>query len=165
MFNPEELYLIEQAFAWRQPPQCYFIESPQLVDEEKAEILFYQGKDWRSFTCASLHKYYEFLFLITPDAYCYCLPGVMSAVLRENQPGLLIVDFIIYELDRPPNPDNWDDLFLSRWTQFTLEEYNAIEQWLWWLYKQNPDGWLFNGDEICQSIDTLNLLRARRNSK
>ena len=89
----------------------------------------------------------------------------MSAVIRENQPDLLIVDSIIYSLDRPPNPENWDDLFLSRWPRFTLDEYDAIEQWLWWLYKQKSGGWLFNGDEIFQSIDTLNLLRANRNRK
>ena len=165
MPETEELSLIEQAFAWRYPPQCYYIESPQLVDEEKAEILVYQGKDWRSFTCTQLHEYNDFLFHVTPDAYCYCLPGIMSATIRENQHDLLIVDAIIGCLDRPPNPDNWDDFFLSRWTRFTLEEYDAIEQWLWWLYKQNPGGWLFNGDEVFQSIDTLNLLRAPRENQ
>lgn len=162
MSGTEELSLIEQAFAWRPPPQYYYTESSQLFEDEKAEVLFYQGQDWRSFTCAHLQKDFDLLSLITPDAYCYCLPGIMSAVIRENQRDLIIVESIIGCLDRPPNPDNWDDFFLSCWTRFTLEEYDAIEQWLWWLYKQNPDGWFLENDRICQSIDTLTLLRAPR---
>ena len=155
------LYMIEQAFAWRQAPQCYISSSSKLFPNEIEETLSYQGKDWRSFKRAQLQKNYNVLYYISPEAYCYCLPGVMSAVIRENQADLLMVDSILSCLDRPPRHTGWDDFFLPRWTKFTLEEYDAIEQWLWWLCEHDSNGGHFDDmlTTVCRCIDTLNLLR------
>ena len=156
--------MIEQAFAWRQAPQFY-ISSSQLSPYEIADVLVYQRKDWRSFTCAQLRENFDFLSFCSPEAYCYCLPGVMSAVVRENRADLLIVGSILSCLDRPPSRTNWDGFFLECWIKFTLEEYDAIEQWLWWLceHDSNCDGPRLDDmlTTVCRCVDTLNILREK----
>ena len=156
------LSVIERAFTWRQPPKNY-ISSFQLDENEIAEVLSYQGKDWRSFTCKQLQEKSD-LFLCSPEAFCYCLPGVMSAVIRENRPDLIMIDAIVNCLDRPPSRTNWDDYFLERWTKFTPEEYDAIEQFLGWLCEHDPNDNPFNDmfTVSARCVDTLNLLRERK---
>ena len=156
----EQLSLIlssmERAFGWRQPPQC-LINSTELSPQEKGTALRFQGRDWRDLNCKELQEDHDIVFLLSPEAFCYFLPGIFSATIRESRPDLLINESIVQMLDRDPDPNTWDDFFLPRWTNLTFVECDAVEQWLWWLHG-HPAG-DFREDAILRSTETLNLLR------
>lgn len=52
------------------------------------------------------------IFWLAPEAFCYYLPGIFSAGIKENKPWLVVNQSLVDMLDRSPDPDAWDDFFL-----------------------------------------------------
>jgi hypothetical protein len=84
------LTFIEKAFSEREAPQSVVREGHPNTDEY-TDALMFQGKIWKDLTCADLDQYYAATSGFSPDAFCYFLPGIYSAGIREDRPDLLVV--------------------------------------------------------------------------
>jgi hypothetical protein len=152
------LDLINQAFANRAPP-LVLTDSMQLSDLEYAEVISFQGVGWRDVTFAQVEQCADAVFWFSPEAFCYYLPGILAAGLRENRWDSNTYDSIIGCLDRSPEPDYWDDFFLPRWPLLSVAELDAVAAWVRWLQIVQPDEIYGNSYERVQ--DTLTLLKWR----
>jgi hypothetical protein len=131
------LEFIADAFANRPVPHSVVTE-----DHPPSEIyddaLAFQGKHWQDITCSDLTRYTDAPFGFTPEAFCYFLPGIYSAGIRENQPDLLVNSSLIMCLDRSNTPSSWDDFFIVRWPTLNTKECEATQRWLLWLADFQP---------------------------
>jgi hypothetical protein len=73
---------IAQAFAERAPP-IVLTDSMQLTDGEYAEVMSFKGLRWQDVTFEQVQRCPDAVFWFSPEAFCYCLPGILSAALRE----------------------------------------------------------------------------------
>jgi hypothetical protein len=116
------------------------------------------GQPWSSVTGSQLEKHFEAIFWFSPEAFCYYLPGILTAGIKENKPGLIVNQSLINMLDRSPDPASWDEFFVARWPQLTAGECEAIQHWILWLSsieERSADSSLARG------FDTLELLKRR----
>lgn len=149
---------IKEAFANRAPPSV-LTDSKQLSDVEYEEVTSFQGMRWQDVTFAQVEQYADAVFWFAPEAFCYYLPGIMSAGLRENRWDSNAYDALIGCLDRSPEPVYWDDFFLPRWPLLTAAEVDAVAAWVRWLEIVQPDAYHENTYGRVQ--DTLTLLKWR----
>jgi hypothetical protein len=152
------LSLINRSFAHRLPPSV-LTDSTQLTDGEYGEVMSFQGMIWQDVTFAELERFSDAVFWFSPEAFCYYLPGILAAGLKENRCDCNAYDSLIGCLDRSPEPDYWDDFFLPRWPLLSLEEIDAVVAWARWLEIVQPDEICGNTYERVQ--DTLALLKGK----
>ena len=150
------LDLISNAFYNRVPP-LLLTDSMQLTDCEYAEVMSFQGLGWQDVTFAQVEQYPDAVFWFSPEAFCYYLPGILVAGLRENRWDSNAYDSLIGCLDRSPEPDYWDDFFLPRWPLLSTEEIDAVAGWVRWLAIVRPDE--IHGNVYERVQDTLTLLK------
>ena len=86
-----------------------FLGSEQLAAHEVDDVMSFWGKPWSHVTGLQLEKHFEAIFWFTPEAFCYYLPGILSAGIQENKPGLIVNQSLVNMLDRSPDPTSWDD--------------------------------------------------------
>lgn len=153
------LDLIERAFAGRSRPPV-MTDSMQLSDVEYAEVMSFEGLAWQDVTFEQVRVQADAVFWFAPEAFCYYLPGLLAAGLREGRSDTNAYDALIGMLDRSPEPDGWDDFFQPRWTLLTAAELDAVAAWVMWLATVLPDA--FHANSYDRSLDTLELLKARR---
>jgi hypothetical protein len=153
------LDLIRIAFSDRPPPSV-LSDSKQLLDFEYEEVMSYDGMRWQDVTFAHIEQNPDAVFWFSPEAFCYFLPGLLSAGPKENRWDANSYDSIIGMLDRSPEPDYWDDFFLPRWSLFTASEIGAVAAWARWLALVQPDA--FHGNTYERVQGTLTLLREGR---
>jgi hypothetical protein len=149
---------IEAAFSDR-IPSTVMSDSKQLADFEYEEVMSYEGIRWQDLTFAHVERNSDAVFWFSPEAFCYYLPGILAAGLRESRWDANACDSIIGMLDRSPEPDYWDDFFRPRWTLLSAAEVNAVDAWVVWLGLVQPDG--FHGNTYERAHDTLALLMER----
>jgi len=147
---------IDRAFAGRSPP-CLMTDSKQLSDAEYEEVMSFDGMRWQDVTFAQIQRCADAVFWFAPEAFCYYLPGILSAGLRENRTDTNAFDSLIGCLDRSPEPDYWDDFFLPRWPLLSTAEVDAVAAWARWLEAVEPNAFHANTYERMQ--DTLTLLK------
>jgi hypothetical protein len=147
---------IAEAFAHRAPP-AVLTDSKQLSDFEYDEVMSFNGMRWQDITFSQIEQNPDAVFWFAPEAFCYYLPGILSAGLRENRCDTNAYDSLIGCLDRSPEPDYWDDFFLPRWTLLTVEETAAVAAWARWLEIVQPEAYHANTYDRVQ--DTLTLLK------
>jgi hypothetical protein len=152
------LDLINQAFAKRAPPSV-LTDSMQLTDREYAEVMSIEGLSWQEVTFDQIARCPDAVFWFSPEAFCYYLPGILAAGLREVRWDSNAYDSLIGCLDRSPEPEYWDDFFLPRWPLLSVEEIEAVAAWVRWLALVEPDEIYRNLHERAQ--DTLTLLKWR----
>lgn len=150
------LDLISNAFSNRAPP-LLLTDSMQLTDHEYAEVISFQGLSWQNVTFAQVERYPDVVFWFSPEAFCYYLPGILVAGLRENRWDTNAYDSLIDCLDRSPEPDYWDDFFLPRWPSLSAEEIDAVAAWVRWMTIVQPDD--IHGNVYERVQDTLTLLK------
>jgi hypothetical protein len=153
------LKLIEQAFDARRPPTL-MTDSKQLSDVEHDEVMSFEGLDWREVRFDLVERAADAVFWFAPEAFCYYLPGILAAGIKEKRTDSNAYDALIGMLERSPDPDNWDDFFRPRWTLLTVEEIDAVSAWVRWLALIEPD--VAGGDVATGVQDTLTLLRLVR---
>jgi len=156
--NVNALRLIEEAFGHRRMPGLFLV-SEKLAAHEFADVISFLGIPWSSVTGLQLEEHFEAISWFTPEAFCYYLPGILSAGIRENKPWLMMNHSLINMLDRSPDPASWDDVFLARWPQLTAKECEAMQAWVLWL-SSLEDGSYWEGS-LSRAFDTLELLRQR----
>ena len=150
------LQLIASAFAGRGAP-AQITDSLQLSDVEYDEVMSFDGMRWEDVTFAQVQECSDAVFWFAPEAFCYFLPGFLSAGLRVERTDTNAYDALIGMLDRSPEPDYWDDFFLPRWISLSVNEIDAVSAWARWLAGVEPD--LAGGDTAQRVQDTLTLLR------
>lgn len=150
---------IEAAFAGRPQPSV-MTDSLQLSDVEYEEAMAFKDVRWQEVTFAQVQRNSDAVFWFAPEAFCYFLPGILAAGLKEGRWDANAYDSLIGMLDRSPEPDNWDDFFLPRWMLLTADEVEAVAAWASWLAEVQPDAFHANTYERVQ--DTLTLLWERR---
>lgn len=157
--NQIALGLIARTFAGRTRPS-EITDSKQLSDVEYDEVMSFDGIRWQDVTFAQIEQNSDAVFWFSPEAFRYYLPGLMSAGIKENRCDANCYDALIGMLDRSPEPDYWDDFFLSRWPLLTALETIAVAEWVDWLESLMPDG--FHGNSYNRARETLLLLATRQ---
>jgi hypothetical protein len=152
------LEAIERAFARRRPPSV-MTDSKQLSDSEYEEVMSFEGLRWQDVRFDLVERCSNAVFWFSPEAFCFYLPGLLAAGLKERRADANAYDSLIGLLDRSPNPDYWDDFFLPRWTLLTAEEIDAVGDWVRWLQLIEPAAFQPNTYERVQ--ETLALLKDR----
>jgi hypothetical protein len=153
------LDLIATAFPDRPPPKV-MSDSKQLSDTEYTEVMSYEGMRWQDVTFELVEDAPDAFFWFAPEAFCYYLPGILAAGLRDNRWDSNAYDSLIGTLDRSPEPDYWDDFFLPRFELFSPLEIDAIAAWVKWLESVQPDAYLANS--YARALETLHLLKVRQ---
>lgn len=151
------LQLIDDAFAGRSLPSVW-TDSTQLTDGEYAEVMSFRGVQWKDVTFTQVAQCPDAVFWFSPEAFCYYLPGILAAGLREGRWDTNAYDSILGWLDRSPEPGYWDDFFLQRWPLLSVRETESVAAWARWLEIVQPEESLGNIYERVQ--DTLTLLAA-----
>jgi hypothetical protein len=152
------LEAIERAFAHRRPPSI-MTDSKQLSDSEYEEVMSFEGLGWQDVSFDLVERCSDAVFWFSPEAFCFYLPGLLAAGLRERRVDANAYDSLIGMLDRSPNPDYWDDFFLPRWTLLTAEEVNVVGAWIQWLQSIEPEA--FHPNTYERALETLDLLKDR----
>jgi hypothetical protein len=153
---------IEKAFSERQMPKHVVAYGHPPTDiYEDAE--HFKDVVWSSLTGDELERYSDAFSGFNPLAFCYFLPGVLCACIRENAPGLIVVHALIGMLDRSPDISLWDTFFLERWTLLSKTECETIQEWLLWLagLEDTP----FTQDSLMRAYETLGLLCAEHDAR
>ena len=154
----QALELIERAFADRTMPS-EMSDSMQLSDVEYEEVMSFAGLPWKDVTLTLVENAHDAVFWFSPVAFCYYLPGVLSAGLRENRADLLYFDALIGCLDRSPEPKYWDDFFYPRFTLLKVTEIDAVSAWVRWMELVEPSA--YHEFTYPRVHGTLALLRDR----
>lgn len=116
----------------------------------------FQTLTWRDVTCEILERHYEATSGFSPNAFCYFLPGIYSAGIREDRPDLLVNRGLINILDRGNAPGSWDDFSAHRWPRLTSRECIATQQWILRLSRFDPPE--IPDDVLSRAYDTIDLL-------
>lgn len=153
------LALLNEAFAGRTPPSV-MSDSRQLSDVEYDEVMSFEGVRWQEIPFDQVERNADAVFWFSPEAFCYYLPGLLAAGLRDNRWDSNAYDALIHMLDRSPEPDNWDDFFRPRWTLLSDAELEAVRAWVRWFESVQPDA--FHDNTYERADDTLTLLQAYR---
>jgi hypothetical protein len=156
--NVNTLQIIEEAFNHRRMPML-FLASEQLAAHEREDVMAFWGKPWSGVTGLQLEKHFEAIFWFTPEAFCYYLPGIFSAGIKENKPWLIVYHSLVNMLDRSLDRDSWDDFFFARWSQLTARECEAAQAWLLWLSSCEDSS--YSESSLARAFDTLEALRQR----
>ena len=152
------LQLVRGAFAGRAPPN-EITDSKQLSDSEYEEVMSFEGLHWQDVSVDLVEQAPDAVFWFSPEAFCYYLPGVLSAGIGAGRSDLLYFDTLIGCLDRSPEPDYWDDFFYPRFTLLSPQEIDAVSAWARWMELVQPEGYHEFTYQRVQG--TLELLRQR----
>jgi hypothetical protein len=117
------------------------------------------GKPWWCVTGAQLEEHFDAISWFTPEAFCYYLPGILTAGIKENNPWLIVNHSLVNMLDRSPDAASWDDFFLARWPRLTDRECEATQAWILWLASFGSGSYPPNA--LDRAFDTVSLLRDR----
>jgi len=153
---PDELIdQIWRAFANRLKPTSV-VPAGHPPTEIYSDAMFFASKTADELTSEALTQYFDAVAGFSPEAFCYFLPGILVATIRENRPDLIVAGAIIGQLDRSNMPSSWDDFFAQRWPLLNREECRAVQAWVVWLTECNPP--VFDDNSLSRAFDTLELL-------
>lgn len=153
--NMTDLSFIENAFAARVRPER-IRDMAYPPDDVYGDADAFVGMDWRDVTCAMLDKHYDAIYGFLPTAFCYFLPGIYSAGIREGRPDLLVNQGLVITLDRGNAPASWDDFFRERWPKLNPRECEATQRWILWLEEFDPPP--IADVSLTRAYDTMDLL-------
>jgi len=154
--------LIQAAFRQRPRPSRAFT-SLELTADEKASVEAICQLDWNDVSAADWERCSDAVNLLSPEAFCYYLPGLMNASLAENQPHLMAVSAVLFMLDRTPSEDMWNNHFVDRWTLLNAAELEAVEAWIEWLSTIDQLG--IDDISLTRALVNLELLKKRLHRK
>jgi hypothetical protein len=152
------LQRVVEAFAERRPPTD-LTDSKQLSDVEYEEVMSFDGMRWQEVGFDQVDRCSDAVFWFAPEAFCFYLPGILVASLREDSADPNAYAALVGMLDRSPEPAYWDDFFTPRWTLLSAPELDAVAAWLRWLEAVEPDAFFANTYE--RARETLRLLKTR----
>jgi hypothetical protein len=68
---------ITEAFSWRERPKAMRELGPIMMPDDEIALKQFLGKNWQDITLDIYVNYDDALFLFTPSAYAYYLPGLL----------------------------------------------------------------------------------------
>jgi hypothetical protein len=132
------------------------------LDEKYYNTYYFKNKDCWSITIEELEKNSDMAFGTNPEAYCYFLPGILSAAYREKYSGCSAIDSIIWHLqfnDLKSNVKNYaETYYLERWSLLDISELVAVKKWLVWYFSANG----ISEDDFKVACETIDWLTARK---
>jgi len=137
MRQDELIRLITEAFSRRARPVLVVPEDHPPTDIYE-DALFFRSMTSGELTCKDIATHSAATSGFSPEAFCYFLPGILVATIREDRPDLIGADGIIYQLDRSNMTSSWDDFFSKRWPMLSREECRAVQHWVLWLTEFKP---------------------------
>lgn len=147
--------LMLEAFAGRTRP-IVMTNSLELSKDDLDDLLCIACFDWNELTGEHWEKYFDVTSWFSPEAFCYYLPSIIKVSIEEHQPNLIVVDSIIWALDRSPRTESWDELFLQRWPLLSIDECRSIQEWVFWLSSFSNSNLV--DDSLARAVETLELL-------
>lgn len=112
--------------------------------------------DWRDTTASKWEKLADVVSWLSPEGFCYYLPGILVSTLEERCPNLMAACSVLFMLDRTPAVELWDDFFLERWRRFTVAELEAIATWIDWV--STEDGVVLDDVALTRALLNIDLL-------
>jgi hypothetical protein len=157
---------IESAFAHRRmPAEVLEPEQYNQFDSDVEEALWFAGRDWRQITCKDWQQHSSAAIFLSRDAFAYYLPSLLILTIQnpKEYPDMA-VNSIIWQLDRSPSVEGWDQGFTRRFLGLSTEEYEAIKEWLIFVCENVPHFSYGNaasgpGETFGRAFDTINLLQ------
>jgi hypothetical protein len=154
---------IEKAFAHRVVPTVV-IEPEQYIqfDSDVEEALWFAGRDWRGITADDWHKNSCAIYFLSPDAFRYYLPSLLTLEALQPECTNMAVDAFIGILDHSPSMDAWDDHLVERFIGLCSEEFEVLKEWLVFMCENAPHlGTRTSGpgDTYARAFQTVDLLQ------
>ncbi|MEF9387333.1 DUF6714 family protein [Ralstonia solanacearum species complex bacterium KE056] len=131
-------------------------ESSELTKDEQAALAEIMALDWRDTTASKWEKLADVVSWLSPEGFCYYLPGILVSTLEERCPNLMAACSVLFMLDRTPAVELWDDFFLERWRRFTVAELEAIATWIDWV--STEDGVVLDDVALTRALLNIDLL-------
>lgn len=124
------------------------------------DALHFSNLRWDETTAHDWTQYADAIYRLTPEAFCYFLPGIIRVSVEDNQVALTVIESLMGSLDRSPVAEYWDDYFLQRWPKLTDIECDAVIEWIVWLdgHPLSP----FSQDTILRACETVELVKQHR---
>lgn len=154
-------FKIFESFKWRKKPNI-LTGSNDLSCDEVEGVRAIGACEWSETTGDLWEKYNDVLSWLSPEAFCYYIPGVMVSSINDSEPNLIVVNNLVGMLDRTPSPDWWDDFFVERWSLLTIKECNVLRGWLIWLSSFENSS--IDKNSFYRAIETVGLLISRNKS-
>lgn len=163
---------IEAAFGWRTIPK-HVIKAKAYPDDQgkfwsdiAEDAYYFTGRDWRGMTCEEFESRMCCFAGFIPPAYCYYLPGVMTASIRTpHLPLEFTLDQHIY-IDLSQIRTHDSVRYLEKFILLTRAECIAVKKWMLWLVS-DVDGLnplkeeLDNLDWLLQEYDSEKFKKLR----
>jgi hypothetical protein len=156
---------IEEAFDSRpKPVQVGLGDEVLQLDSDVEEAQWFAGRDWRSITWEDWEKHPVAIRFFSKEAFAYFLPSVLVLSLHDPKNALDAARSVIRDLDRSPDPNEWDPRFKDRYLDFNVEVYELLKEWLLQVCEYIPyKGWGISasgpGDRFGRAYDTVDLLQ------
>lgn len=119
------------------PGDNYIVDNYPWDDSERNAVLeYFIGKSWGDINYKRLNHDYEMdpsacLSFMSDQAYRYYLPAFLLLCLESYDEADIIVNNVIYSLSPPEDShSNAMKKFLSRMSEFTLEQKTSIRSFL-----------------------------------
>lgn len=158
---------ITNAFSWRKRPEDMWKLSSEysklIMPDDEIALKQFLGKNWQDIPLDIYEEYKDALYIFTPYAHAYYLPGLMITTAKERPlySGDLI-DTVTFPLSNFEKILT-DSYYFDRWTILTINEYLAIKDWIMWVTKEN----IYEDIEVVNSLINLDKLieRAKQQEK
>lgn len=149
---------IRSAFGWRHRPNKK-TDSAELTEDEVISLNEIWKFNWDEIPDEVWKCHSDVLSWLSSLAFCYYLPGALTYVLHQNGFDGLVASRIGIFLDSTPEFDGWDDFFIDRWSELTLDELEAIEMWLRWFCDRTS---IFDEISLIRMLLTIGILKANK---
>ena len=111
-----------------------------------------------------LEEHYVATSFFSKDAFAYYLPSLLLVSLNDQNSVLMAAQSVIWDLDRTPSTEGWNDLFIEHFLGLRFNEYEAMKEWLLQLceypaYKRCGNAGSGPGDSFGRTYDTVVLLQ------
>ena len=156
---------IESVFAHRAIPDAVTDMTDRFqIDSDVEEALWFTGRDWHSISWEDWQKHPIAIRFFSKAALGYYLPSLLLLSLQGPQQVLSPAESLIWELDRSPSTEGWDDHFATRFLGLTSTELDVLKEWLLQICEYAPyKGWgnaaSGPGDRFGRAFDTIDLLQ------
>lgn len=156
---------IEASFAHRQIPECAVdLAGRHQLDSDVEEGLWFSGRDWRNLRWTDWQEHPAAITYFSKEAFAYFLPSVLILSLDNPSEVLDAAESLIWDLDRSPSIQGWDESFRRRLLGLYSREYEALKEWLLQICEYPPyRGWGTSasgpGDVFGRAYETTYLLQ------
>ena len=121
----------------------------------------FEGKDWRDVTAEDWLENSDAFFGLSPEAFAYFLPSILSLSLDHANFPMGSADTLIGSLDTSADPEIWPEWFCQRFGLLSASEIRALKDWAA-LYLANAEKG--EGSEFERVQDTLSMLELTKQS-